>query len=323
MNSLPLISICIPTYNRAAYLEATLESITRQPVFQNTRDIEIAISDNCSADATPEVIAAFKARYPEKISARRQERPTNPGEANFAEALEAGRGLLRKLHNDTLRINDGFLDDCLKVIREYQAPRPLIFFLNGRHFQRRPGRLALCRDLNEFIGNVSFYSTWIGGFSLWAEDVPGYAPLFRTAAHHFAQTEILFRAVSGGRQALVYNPEFAPVIYDVPKPHATKEALRTIFFAGYAPLLRGMAVRGHISAKAECQEMSRFCLIFFVPYYHHLSGQKFSREFWRDSRFLKEYVPLRFYYFIRVYYFLFCLLYKALIPFKKQIKSFF
>jgi len=322
MNGRPLISICIPTYNRASYLEATLESLTRQPVFQSTRDIEIVISDNCSTDGTPALIAAFQARYPEKISARRQESPI-PASANFAEALEGGQGLLRKLHNDTLRVNDGcFLDDCLNVIREYRAQKPLIFFLNGRHFQRRPGRLTLCRDLNEFIGQVSFYSTWIGGFSLWAEDMPGYAPVLRLAAHHFAQTEILFRAISGGREAVVYNPEFSPVAYDVPKA-VTKEHLRTIYFAEYTPMLRGLAARGHISARVERREISRFCLLFYVPYYHRLSGRKFSWDFGRDSRFLKEYVPLRFYYFIRVYYFLFCLFYKLLLPFKKQIKSFF
>jgi len=321
-NGSPLLSICIPTYNRASYLEATLESITRQPVFQNTREVEIAISDNCSTDDTPAIISAFQAKYPEKITARRQESPID-AHSNFAEALEAGRGFLRKLNNDTLQINNGFLEDCLNLIREYQTIKPLIFFINGRHFQPHPGRLTPCRDLNEFISQVSFYSGWIGAFSLWAEDLPVYTPIFRLAVHHFPQTEILFRAVSGGREALVYNPEFGPVAYDAPKPHGTKEALRTIFFPEYVPMLQGCVSEGRITAQVERREIRRFCLLFYVPTYHHYSGQKISRDFYRDSRFLKDYVPAYFYHFICVYYFLFCLFYKILIPHKKIIKSFF
>ena len=312
-NSTPLLSICIPTYNRAPYLEATLESLTSQPVFQNTREVEIVISDNCSTDRTPSVITAFQENFPGKLSLRRQETWVPPS-INFAEVLEAGRGLLRKLHNDTLRVFPGFLEDCLGLIRECQAKRPLIFFINGRHFHRRPGRSAHCRDLNAFLGQVSFYSTWIGGFSLWAEDVPVYCPIFREAAHHFAQTEILFRSISGGREALVYNPEFAQVAYEVPKKIATKENLRKIYFMEYAALLRESAARGHISARTKRREIKRLCLLFYVPYYHRLSGKKFSRDFRSDSRFLKDYVPAPLYHFICGYYLLFCRFYNMLVP---------
>ena len=329
-NASPLLSICIPTYNRASYLEATLESLTNQAVFQNTRDVEIVISDNFSTDETPSVISAFQKKYPDKISARRQASLIEPS-SNFAEVLEAGRGLLRKLHNDTLRVHNGFLEECLNLIREYQSTKPLIFFINGRHFQRNPGRLTPCRDLDAFLGRVSFYSGWIGGFSLWDEDVSAYAPVFRAAAHHFAQTEILFRAISDGREALVYNPEFAQVGYDAPKgspegvhkPHSTKEALRTVFFGEYTPLFRGAAARGQISAKVERREMLRFCLVHYVPTYHRLSGKKFSRDFYCDFQFLKSYLPALYYHFTRGYYLLFCLFYKILIPHKKIIKQFF
>lgn len=55
----PLLSICIPTYNRACYLWRTLNSITTQKGFLFTDFIEIIISDNCSDDATEEVCMEF------------------------------------------------------------------------------------------------------------------------------------------------------------------------------------------------------------------------------------------------------------------------
>jgi glycosyltransferase involved in cell wall biosynthesis len=50
---MPKISVCIPTYNRAALLKGCLNSLVRQTY----RDIEIIVSDNCSTDATAAVVA--------------------------------------------------------------------------------------------------------------------------------------------------------------------------------------------------------------------------------------------------------------------------
>lgn len=54
-----LLSICIPTYNRAEYLPALLDSLLP---FAN--QIEIAISDNASTDNTETVIAPYAAKFP-------------------------------------------------------------------------------------------------------------------------------------------------------------------------------------------------------------------------------------------------------------------
>lgn len=51
---MPKISVCIPTYNRAALLKECLASLVRQTF----RDVEIIVSDNCSTDDTQAVIAA-------------------------------------------------------------------------------------------------------------------------------------------------------------------------------------------------------------------------------------------------------------------------
>ena len=41
----PLVSICIPTYNRAECLKETIESIICQPEFLEGK-VEIVVSDN-------------------------------------------------------------------------------------------------------------------------------------------------------------------------------------------------------------------------------------------------------------------------------------
>jgi abequosyltransferase len=71
----PELSICIPTYNRAAYLGETLDSI----VAQGVPDIEVVVSDNASADDTEALVRRYQAvlpnlvyfRWPENMGADR------------------------------------------------------------------------------------------------------------------------------------------------------------------------------------------------------------------------------------------------------------
>ena len=51
----PLLSICIPTYNRAEWLRLSLEALLPQITKTNGR-VELVVSDNCSPDHTPEVV---------------------------------------------------------------------------------------------------------------------------------------------------------------------------------------------------------------------------------------------------------------------------
>src|SRR2546425_4596308 len=55
MNQFPFFSIVIPTYNRAALIRATLESIWQQ-TYQH---YEVIVVDNCSEDNTEEVLEPY------------------------------------------------------------------------------------------------------------------------------------------------------------------------------------------------------------------------------------------------------------------------
>ena len=59
-----LISVIIPSYNRANTVGQTIESIVSQKVNAN---IEIIIGDDCSTDNAREVLLQYKEKYPDII----------------------------------------------------------------------------------------------------------------------------------------------------------------------------------------------------------------------------------------------------------------
>lgn len=82
----PVISIGMPVFNGAAHLAQALESL----LAQSFTDFEIILSDNCSTDDTPGIIAEYAARDA-RIRAVRQ--PENIGGLpNFRFVLWAARG---------------------------------------------------------------------------------------------------------------------------------------------------------------------------------------------------------------------------------------
>ena len=99
MSHQPLLSICIPTFNRAGLLRNILDAIVADPVFREGNDIEVTVSDNVSTDATPEVAAEFVERFPGKIIYFRHSQAVD-SHFNFKKALELGTGRWLKLHND-------------------------------------------------------------------------------------------------------------------------------------------------------------------------------------------------------------------------------
>ena len=61
MDNKCLISICIPTYNRASYLDHAIKSIIENC---DDLDIELVVSNNASTDNTTEIVSKYQLEYP-------------------------------------------------------------------------------------------------------------------------------------------------------------------------------------------------------------------------------------------------------------------
>jgi abequosyltransferase len=110
--SIPLLSICIPTFNREAYLKECLESLKRSWSF----DVEIVISDNASTDGTLTVLEDYARQLP----LRWQQQPTNLGfDRNCASVVSMARGRYCWLLGSDDCISAGALEQIMGQLRQH------------------------------------------------------------------------------------------------------------------------------------------------------------------------------------------------------------
>lgn len=187
---IPFLSICIPTFNRAKFLKATLESITSEPEFQDSQEVEILISNNCSTDETEEVCQTFVTKYPDKISYQKLNTAIS-GDENFLKVLNRGNGTFLKLHNDQVLFQKGSLGRILGILREQQDCMA-IFFLNGGYWPlETTDGAAISVGFDQFMQKARHRATWIGGFCVSAFEFRRVKEPARFSRQHFGQIGIL------------------------------------------------------------------------------------------------------------------------------------
>jgi glycosyltransferase involved in cell wall biosynthesis len=105
----PLVSIGIPTYNRA---DTFLRQALKSALSQTYPNIEVIVSDNCSTDNTEEVVKSFndpRIRYfKQKVNIG------SVPNANFC--VQQAKGDYFLLHHDDDLIDPDFVETCMNVV---------------------------------------------------------------------------------------------------------------------------------------------------------------------------------------------------------------
>jgi len=107
-----ILSICIATRNRGAFIGATLESIVRQA----TDQVEIVIVDGASTDNTEEVVRRYQERFPRLHYSRVE---TNTGvDRDFARAVDSAQGDYCWLFSDDDLLKPGAIQVVLDALKD-------------------------------------------------------------------------------------------------------------------------------------------------------------------------------------------------------------
>jgi acetyltransferase-like isoleucine patch superfamily enzyme len=196
-----LLSICIPTQNRAAVLQKSLQSIVSQDIFNERDDIEIVVYDSVSSDNTGEVVQEFVDHFPGKV--RYVKNLIDLVDGNFEQALRQGQGAFLKLANDSLNWLPGSLEKMVRLVEMTLPIKPVLFFLN----QSRPTAEAITpvNDLDSFLQTVSFYITWIGGFGIWKSQLVDMDDFNRHSNLKLVQADAVLRLMNKSGNGYVCN----------------------------------------------------------------------------------------------------------------------
>ncbi len=207
----PLLSICIPTYNREIFLRECLASLN----FNEVRDqVEIVVSDNASTDKTIQVLEEFQSSLPIRWIVQK----SNLGsDLNFDAIVTEARGeycwllgsddavmrntiprlieLLRIHDSDILQFGYVQSDISLRALRQ-EYPKP------GFVESTVPG---LARHFSE-LSNLSLFFTFISAFvfrrTVWLSH--SYR-LMNWVGSHYIQTAVMHSALFNGARLIAVD----------------------------------------------------------------------------------------------------------------------
>lgn len=134
MKDQPLLTITVPTYNRAEYLDLCLERIWEEIgcLSEERRYlVRVCVADNGSTDATPGVVSRYQERFAEKIEAIRTD--NNMGmDYNFTRCYELAKTPYVWLIGDDDIILPGGLRRVLDVLDKYEVD---LLYVNNYWFE--------------------------------------------------------------------------------------------------------------------------------------------------------------------------------------------
>lgn len=255
--STPVLSICIPTYNRAKLLEKLLDGLIALPVVTDDDRIEIVINDNASTDDTQCVASSFASRFPGKIKYFRNAQ--NVFDDNFRIALSRGTGDYLKLSNDTLHWSDEGLRTILASIEAHRAEKPLLYFRNAK--EQAPE--TTCESADEFLRICSYNITWIAEFGVWRTDFDILPDFSRAKDTQLIQVDVTLRLLVQKRRSVIVNHEFFSI---TPGKVSGGYNLCKVFGKHYLSLLKPYVLTGVISRKTFESEKRKLLLHHIFVY---------------------------------------------------------
>lgn len=161
-NKQPLLSICIPTYNRAEVLKEVLNAYVINEGFDDS--VELIISDNASTDHTYDVCLEFVEKY-HNIHYYRNEK--NILDKNFPLVLNYGKGHYLKLINDCAIPLSHSLNYMKSKIREYMEEQRPVFFTTNTIFTTYKKEEIECENLDKYVKVISTFVTYNNCFGAW------------------------------------------------------------------------------------------------------------------------------------------------------------
>jgi abequosyltransferase len=188
-NDRPLLTIAIPTYNRAKALNQCLKCICDQ-IDKNDNRLEVLVSDNCSPDGTRDVVENFiKLGY----SIRYIVNSINMGiDFNVAQCYKEATGRFVVAFGDDDILLNGSVDLILKVIQENGDCG--VIHLNAHDNKHTDGPVRVFSNPIDFINQIHYNITFISA-NIINRDLINWNDLLKYKDSFLNHTNLFFEAI--------------------------------------------------------------------------------------------------------------------------------
>lgn len=201
-----LLTIAIPTYNRAAFLDQSLESLKAQMGELNDQ-VELIISDNHSSDDTPSVVEKHRKSG---LNLRYLRNEENIGmDGNFIQCFRSARSEYLWVLGDDDYLGVNALADLVSLLKEKKVG--LLHLKVGTKAGSQP--VEVFEDADQFLENISFYITFISSNIMSREAVEGIDPE-QYRGTYISLVPAYFSAAVSGRPNVVYHKPVFTVGHD-------------------------------------------------------------------------------------------------------------
>lgn len=193
----PILSICIPTWNRAKFLEQSLIRFSEQIDGVDSSELELYVSDNCSDDNTPEIVNKYIANG---LPIRYNRNEKNLGAAgNFVKCMQWASGKYILLLGDDDILKQGALKYILDILRGKDYG---LIHLNQRI--KSEGEPVVYTDLEEFLKKISFWFTFMSG-SIFRKDIVAQIEAEKYIGTHLLQMPYYLTSATKEKENLLIN----------------------------------------------------------------------------------------------------------------------
>lgn len=202
MNNRPILSICIPTYNRACILGNVIAHYVSCEEFDD--NVELVISDNASTDETETICQDYCRKYTNIRYYRNEE---NMHDENFVRVLDLGCGEYLKLFNDWVYCTNDSLAYMKAKIKENVSERPALFFTSNHLYTSYKAEEIRGRGLDDYVKIVSTFVTYNNLFGAWRDQWHQLSNKNRYASLQLQQQDWSYQLVAARGDCVIYDKQ--------------------------------------------------------------------------------------------------------------------
>lgn len=192
-----ILSICIPTYNRAKILDNALKAIQKELKTIDCSEIELIVSDNCSPDNTEEVVQNYiQTGMPIVYS----KNPTNLDmDGNFVQCFKKATAQYVWVLGDDDFLKEGALSFLLAKLKNTDYG-----LIHLKVFPKRDEEIQIYQTIEEYLSDISYWITFISSNIITTKfvDKINYKKYIGT---HFIQIPFYIAAAKESQKNLMIN----------------------------------------------------------------------------------------------------------------------